>query len=173
MTRLSLLAAIGASAGLGAWALAAGGYAGVAVVAALLGLVWIFAETRRMRGAAFIGFFLAALGAAAGEWQRLPSVPLVLSLGMALAAWDLSDFSRRLNPIAEVDDHNSRELEDRRTLERRHLSRLAVILLAGVGLSTFALQAHMVRFKFELAAVLALLGAWGVTQLILRLRKSK
>jgi hypothetical protein len=141
-------------------------------VAALLGLVWIFAETRRVRLAAYVGFFLAAVGAAAGEWQRLPPALLVLSLGSALAAWDLSDFWRRLDFASGPDGPVSPQIDDLRTLERRHLGRLVVILLMGVGFSAFALQAHMVRFKFEAAAILALLGAWGVTQLILRLRKS-
>jgi hypothetical protein len=95
---------------------------------------------------------------------------LLLSLVLALAAWDLSDFSRRLD--ATAGGGVLPELEDRRRLERRHLGWLAAILLTGVGLSIFALGARAVRFKFEVAAALALLGAWGVTQLILRLRKS-
>lgn len=173
MTRWSLFASIGACAGLAAWAWAAGGYSGVAVVAALLGLVWIFAEARGARGAAYVGFFLAAVGAAAGEWQRLPPGLLVLSLGSALAAWDLSDFWRRLSFASGPDGPRSPQSEDLRMLERRHLGWLAFILLTGIALSTFALQVREVRFKFEVAAALALLGAWGVTQLILRLRKSK
>jgi len=170
MTCLSLFAAIAASALLAAAAWAAGGYNGVAVATALLGLAWIFAETRRVRADAYLGFFLAAVGAAAGEWQHLPPVLLLLSLGLALAAWDLSDFSRRLDvPSGSIPP----ELEARGQLERRHLGWLALILLAGLALSTFALQVRSVSFKFEVAAGLALLGAWGVTQLILRLRKSK
>lgn len=171
MTRLSLFAAIAASALLAAPAWAAGGYNGVAVATALLGLAWIFAETRRVRAAAYLGFFLAAVGAAAGEWQHLPPVLLLLSLGLALAAWDLSDFSRRLD--VPSGGGVLPELEARGQLERRHLGWLALILLTGLVLSTFALQVRSVRFKFEVAAGLALLGAWGVTQLILRLRKSK
>jgi hypothetical protein len=170
MTRLSLFAAIAGSAGLAAWAWAEAGYSWVAVAFALLGLAWIFAETRRVRIGAYLGFFLAAAGAAAGEWQSLPPVFLLLSLVLALAAWDLSDFSRRLD--ATAGGGVLPELEDRRRLERRHLGWLAAILLTGVGLSIFALGARAVRFKFEVAAALALLGAWGVTQLILRLRKS-
>ena len=170
MTRLSLFAAIAGSCGSAVWAWTAGGYSWVALASALLGLAWIFAEMRRVRAAAFLGLFLAAAGAAAGEWQRLPPEFLLLSLALALAAWDLSDFSRRLDATAE--DGVLPELQDRRQLERRHLGWLVAILLTGVGLSIFALEARAVRFKFEVAAALALLGAWGVTQLILRLRKS-
>ena len=170
MTRLSLFAAIAGSAGSAAWAWTAGGYSWVAVAFALLGLAWILAETRRVRIAAFVGLFLAVSGAALGEWQRLPPEFLLLSLVLALAAWDLSDFSRRLDLTAG--GGVLPELEDRRQLERRHLGWLAAILLTGVGLSIFALEARAVRFKFEVAAALALLGAWGVTQLILRLRNS-
>jgi hypothetical protein len=169
MTRLSLFAAIAGSAGSAAWAWTAGGYSWVAPASALLGLAWIFAETRRVRVAAYIGFLLAAASAAAGEWQRLPPEVLLLSLVLALAAWDLSDFSRRLGATAS--GGILPELQDRRQLELRHVGWLAAILLTGVVLSIFALEARAVRFKFEVAAALALLGAWGVTQLILRLRK--
>jgi hypothetical protein len=170
MTRLSLFASIGASAALMSWAWA--GYGGVAVGIALLGLLWIIAEARRWRAAAFVGLFLAAVGAAAGEWQRLSPVLLLLSLGLALATWDLSDFSRRLDLGAKDEHRGSQQLDDRRALVRRHLFWLGLILSIGVGSSAIALQVRAVRFKFEVAAVLVLLGAWGVTQLILRLRKS-
>jgi len=172
MTRWSLFAAIWASAGLGAWAWAAGGYEGAAAGAAILGLVWTFAETRRVRVAAYVGFFLAAAGAAAGELRSLSPELLLLSLGLALAAWDLSDLSRRLDLAAGKDDRVSTGLDDQRELERRHLVWLGFVLFIGVGLSAVALQARSVRLNFEVAAALALLGAWGVTQLILRLRGS-
>jgi len=164
VTRLSLIAVICACVALLAWDWALGGFALAAVLLATSGLLWIIAETRHWRPAAYLGFFLVTLAAGAGEWFRLPSGPLLLSVGLALAAWDLSDFSRRVVLASKEDDILG--------LERRHLARLGLVLGIGVGLSGAALNLHSLRFKFEFAALLALLGAWGLTQLILRLRRT-
>jgi hypothetical protein len=164
MTRLSLFTLIGAASAFLAWDWAAGGFALVAVLIATGGLLWILAETRGWRPAANLGFLLGALAAGAGEWYRLPPAPLLLALVLTLAAWDLADFSRRLASAAKEDDIPA--------LERRHFARLGLVLALGAGLGWAALNLRSVRFKFEIAAVLALLGTWGLTQLILRLRKT-
>ena len=163
MTRPILFGSVIGCALLLAWGWFPAGYAIPGAVVLAIGLLWLIAEIARWQPAAYLGLFLAALGAGAGEQMHLPAISLLLGLACALAAWDLSAFSRRMAMASPQDD--------RQALELRHLGRLAAALGTGIALGLLALGIHTVRFKFELAAVLALLGIWGLSLLLTRMRQ--
>jgi hypothetical protein len=79
-----------------------------------------------------------------------------------LLAWDLSDFMRRLKFVHITDD--------KRGLERRHLTRVTIVALGGMLLATIAILVRL-EFTLEWMMLLALVGALGVTQLVAWLRR--
>lgn len=156
------IVAIAGCAGLLAWPCYAGGYPLAASAAVVAGGLWIFAG-RRWPAVGYLGLALTAVSVAAGEILGLAPVPLLFGLALSLAAWDLEDFSRRLARGALQDD--------RAALERRHLTKLGLVLALGLSLSLTALATRGVRLNFEVSVGLALLAAWGVMYLVVRLRK--
>jgi hypothetical protein len=80
-----------------------------------------------------------------------------------LLGWDLSDFAQRLRYAAPTDDVKG--------MEWRHLERVAIVAVLGGGLALLSLVIHVRRLAFEVAVGLILLAAFGVTRLVMRLRK--
>jgi hypothetical protein len=146
-----------------AWAWAAAGYWLATPWIALSGSLWIFAGGR-WAPVGYIALTLAALAAGLGDYLHLSSILLVLAFSFALAAWDLDHVSRRLALAAKQDDITG--------LERRHVTKLGLVLLAGAALSLTAILSHDLRLTFEITAGLALLAAWGLTYLLVRLRRA-
>jgi hypothetical protein len=79
-----------------------------------------------------------------------------------LLAWDLSDFMRRLR-YAHMSD-------DKRALERRHLTRVTIVALIGMSLASVAMLVRL-EFTLEWMMLLALVAVLGVTQLVAWLRR--
>jgi hypothetical protein len=158
MTGRFLFAAIGAAAAFLALDWFLNGYFLVAAAILLLAAAWLFAEARRKRRAASIGLVGAIICASAADLLNLTPALLVPGLALALAAWDLSDFERRLDFAAQP--------EDRPTLERTHLLRLGSVLVIGIVLSEIALSLAGIRITFEWTVIFIVLGAWGLTTLI-------
>lgn len=154
---------IAASCALLVWEAATGGYWLAAPWIALIGVLWIFIGTR-WGPFGYVGLMAVVLAAGAGEILHLAPIPLLLALTFALAAWDLDHFSRRLALAAKQDDIAG--------LERNHLSRLGLVLLVGVALSLAAIVARGLSLSFEISGGLALLAAWGLTYLVIRLRRA-
>ncbi len=129
-----------------------------------LGAVWLFAQLQKWRWFAMPAFVVAMGAAAYGVWLGLAPGWMVGGALGALFTWDLSDFEQRLQFAADDD-----EVAD---LERRHLLRLTII--AGLG-SVLALVGMVVRlrFTFEWAALLSLLAALGVAQLVSWMRRGE
>jgi hypothetical protein len=85
------------------------------------------------------------------------AVVLIPGALFALLAWDLAEFHFRLRLASPEDDIGG--------LERRHLSRLAVLALAGGGLSAFALTQHF-KPSFGLVVILMVLSVWGIGRMV-------
>jgi len=129
----------------------------------LLGIVWILAHWRKLYWFSALGLFLTIIGAAYGVWNQFTTIWMILGALGGLLGWDLSDFAMRLSYAASTDDVQG--------MERRHLERVGVVAMLGVGLAVLSLYIHIKRLAFEVAVGLVLLAALGLTRLVMRLRK--
>jgi len=139
------------------------GYAEPALWIALLGIVWVFAQWRRIYWFSSVAFFLMIFAAGFGVWHEFPSVWMLIGALGGLLGWDLSDFAMRLRYSAPTDDVQS--------MERSHLGRVGIVALLGLGLAYLSVVIHVRRLAFEVAVGLTLLAALGLARLVLRLRK--
>jgi hypothetical protein len=62
--------------------------------------------------------------------------------------------------------------DDKFGLERRHLTRVTIVALAGLLLASIAILVRL-EFTLEWMMLLALVGALGITQLVGWLRREK
>lgn len=128
----------------------------------LLGVLWLFAGRQRWVWFSVVAILLMVALAGFGLWIGLsPGWMIAGALG-GLLAWDLSDFIRRLQFVHITDD--------KRGLERRHLTRVTIVALAGLLLASIAIWVRL-EFTLEWMMLLALVGALGVTQLVAWLRR--
>ncbi len=152
---------------LGAASLAYGysqeGYATVALWIALMGIVWLLAEWRRLYWFASVALLLVIFVAGYGVWQEFALVWMFLGALGGLLGWDLSDFARRLRYAAPID--NIQEME------RRHLARVGIVAALGLGLAYLSTLLQVRRLAFEVAVGLILFAAFGLARLVMRLRK--
>ncbi|MBM4428248.1 MAG: hypothetical protein FJ031_13590 [Chloroflexi bacterium] len=94
-------------------------------------------------------------------WVEIPPSFALAGITLSLTAWDLSTFGQRL---AMTDSPS-----DARQSENAHLLRLFLVL--GLGVSGYiAATLFEVNLTFGAAALLALLGIWGISSLVYRLR---
>jgi len=130
----------------------------------ILGVFWLFAGWKRWTWFSVIAILLVVALAGFGLWIALsPGWMIAGALG-GLLAWDLSDFMRRLQFVHFTDD--------KRGLERRHLTRVTIVALLGMALATIAILVRL-EFSLEWMILLALVGVLGVTQLVSWLRRGR
>jgi len=130
---------------------------------ALLGILWILAHWRKVYWVSSLAFVLVMFAAGYGIWIGLPTDWMLLGSLGGLLGWDLSDFARRLSYAAPTDDI--------RGMERRHLARVFLVAMLGLGLAWLSSVIQVRRLAFEVAVGLVLLAALGLTRLVVRLRK--
>jgi hypothetical protein len=129
----------------------------------LLAVVWLFTHYRKWYWFSSIALLAIVVAAAYGVWYEFPTVWMLLGAVGGLLAWDLSDFARRLSYAAPMDDT--------RGLERRHIERVAIVAMLGVGLALLSVFIRVQRLAFEVAVGLVVLAALGLTRLVIGLRK--
>jgi hypothetical protein len=144
-----------------AWAYEAQGLAAPARWLMFFGLAWLFAAWRRWTWFAGLGLFVLIAAAGLGLWIGLPFGWMIAGTLGGLFAWDLADFARRLRQAAPGDD--------RRGMEGRHLARITLVALAGLGAASIAMAVKL-QFTFEWAFMLAAVTAMALLQLINWLR---
>lgn len=128
------------------------------------GALWAFALIRRWKWFSALGLFVSLTAAAVGLWFGLAPGWMTAGALFALLAWDLTDFERRLRLAAEDDDVNG--------LVRVHLVRLSLVALIGFALASIAMLVRL-QFSFEWAALMALVAALGLSQLIGWMRRGR
>src|SRR5215211_7454282 len=128
----------------------------------LLGALWLVTHLRKWYWFSSIALLVMVFAAAYGVWREFPTVWMLLGALGGLLGWDLSDFARRLSYAAPMDDT--------RGMERRHLERVGIVAVLGVGLALLSLYVRIHRLAFEVAVVLVLLAALGLTRLVIGLR---
>jgi hypothetical protein len=129
----------------------------------LLAVLWLVAHFRKWYWFSSIALLLIIVAAAYGVWHGFPTVWMLLGAVGGLLGWDLSDFARRLSYASPMDDT--------KPIERRHLERVGIVAVLGLGLALLSVFIHFQRLAFEVAVGLVLLAALGLTRLVIGLRK--
>lgn len=129
----------------------------------LLGVIWLVAHFRKWYWFSSIALLLIVFAAAYGVWREIPTVWMLLGALGGLLGWDLSDFARRLSYASPMDDT--------RSMERLHMERVGIVAALGFGLAILSVIIRVERLAFEVAVVLVLLAALGLTRLVIGLRK--
>ncbi|MBI3152352.1 MAG: hypothetical protein HYZ21_09480 [Chloroflexi bacterium] len=161
MTRNLVYVSIIASAGALVYGLIVNDFISSAITVALLGVAWIVLFARglyRFSGFAFAIFIIISL---ASLWADVSPTLALAGVIFSLLAWDLTRFLQRLRMTDSP--------QDARRMERAHFARLALV----IGMSIFgyiAITRIHVTLTFGSAALLALLGIWGISALVYRLR---
>jgi hypothetical protein len=101
--------------------------------------------------------------AAYGVWKEFPTIWMLLGALGGLLGWDLTDFAHRLSYAAPTDEI--------RGMERRHLERVGIVVVLGLGLALLSEYIHVQRLAFEVAVGLIILAALGLTRLVIGLRR--
>ncbi len=123
----------------------------------IFGILWTVGLALRWDWFPPLALFAAFAAAAFGLLLDLSTGFLISGALFALASWDLAEFSLRLRKASPEDNLAA--------LERRHLARLALLVLAGGGLSAFALTIHLTP-SFEWIVVLMIFAVWGVGRMV-------
>ncbi|MBT3336583.1 MAG: hypothetical protein HN855_01240 [Anaerolineae bacterium] len=122
-----------------------------------IGTLWTSGLLQRKKWMPGFGLILLTLLAAAGLYQSLPFGWVFAAALSGLMSYDLSNFSLRLRYLAHA--------ENTHQLQRVHLTRLGVMTLLGLTLSTLAML-WQAEFTFEWAIFLMLAGVWGISLLV-------
>ena len=128
-----------------------------------LGILWLVAQWRKNYWFSSLALFVIIIAAAFGVWVEFPTIWMLLGALGGLLGWDLSDFARRLSYAASTDDVSG--------MERRHLARVGIVAVLGLGLALLSLYVQVNRLAFEVAVGLVLLAALGLTRLVIGLRR--
>jgi len=162
VTVIALVICIVCSLGSLAWGYAQAGVDLLVRWLLIFGVIWLFSQWRRWWWFSSIGLIVTIIFAALGMWMGLTPGWMFSGGIFALTAWDLTDYRRRIR-FAPQD-------EDERDLERRHLSRLTFLVLAGLSLSSITMLMRL-QFTLEWAILLVFVILLGFTQLVAWLRR--
>jgi hypothetical protein len=139
-----------------AWEFANAGLNPISLWLFIFGIVWLFALWRGWDWFSSLGLFVAVFAAAIGLWFEFNTEWMIAGAIFALFAWDITEFRRRLRYIAADDDL--------RGVERRHIARISIVVLAGLFLVTCALFLKL-HFTFEWGVLLVVVILLGLAQL--------
>lgn len=161
MTRNFVYVSISASAAALTYGLAANDFIPVSITVALLGIAWIVLFMRGLHRFSSLAFAIFIIISLASLWADVPPLLAFAGVIFSLLAWDLTRFFQRLQ--------NTNSPQDARRAERAHFLRLALVI--GLSLAGYfaATRVH-ITLTFGAAALLALLGIWGISALVYRLR---
>jgi len=133
----------------------------VSVTVAMFGIAWIFLFMRSLHRFSSLAFGIFIIISLASLWADVSPVFAFTGVIFSLLAWDLTRLFQRLR--------TTNSPQDARKAERAHFVRLALVIgLSLVGY--FVVPRIHVTLTFGAAALLALLGIWGISALVYRLR---
>lgn len=123
----------------------------------VFGVLWIFSGWQRWIWFSAIGLLLTVAAAVFGLWYGFSTGWMLAGAIGGLLAWDLSDFRRRTRFAADISDMPK--------IEQRHLTRVTIVALLGLGLASISMIVH-VEFTFEWIMLLAVVVILGTLQLV-------
>ncbi|MBI5945833.1 MAG: hypothetical protein HY864_15850 [Chloroflexi bacterium] len=160
MTRFAIYVSIIAAAAVLAVGLGIQGHILPAVGVSLLGAAWAFAFRRNMLWVATPAFALFTIISASSIWAGVSPWLSMIGLISSLIVWDLTNFLQRLQAA------NESPLQ----IERTHFQQLG--LVSGLSLlGVYTATRIRISLTFGGAAILAMLGIWGISALVYRLRR--
>jgi hypothetical protein len=157
LTETALLASIVLATGAMALGYERGGFRSGTVFVLAVGLLWLLSARRDRGEMASLGLLSLAGAGIFGLWLGLETSWMVSGLVVALSAWDLDHFARRLRRVAQVDKV--------RRLEAIHLRRLAIVGGAALLVAAVALSIR-VELGFGMALLLGVLAILGLSRVI-------
>jgi hypothetical protein len=122
---------------------------------------WLIAQFRRWDWFAAPALILAMFASALGLWMGFHPGWMFSGAIFSLIAWDLTDFRQRMWTTV---------LEDARGVEYRHIARLCILALAGLGIASIILLLTA-QFTLEWGMLLALSVVLSLAQFASRARK--
>lgn len=128
-----------------------------ALILLLVGVLWIIGLSFHLTWVSPLVLFTAYLAAAVGLFLSLSPLFMIPGATFALLAWDFAGFHDRLS-LASPDD-------DIVALEQRHLIRILVLSLGGVGLSALALSLR-IKSSFEWLVILVFFTVWAIGKVV-------
>lgn len=162
MSLVAIILSIMAASGSLVWGWWLGGMEGAARALAAAGALWLISEWRRWRWFGSLALLVFIAAAAYGLWLGLPSSLMLIGAVGALLGWDLSAFQTRMRRASPHDDVSG--------MERRHLGRVSIV--AALSLVIAGVAAYVrVRLPFEVAVGLTILGALGLTRLVMWIQR--
>ena len=123
----------------------------------VLGIVWMYIQWRGSYRFSAAGMTLGMLASAGGLFVGAGSIWMFAGVTFSLIAWDLTDFINRLKSVSEISDVPS--------MERRHFSRLGILVVGATFLYAITVTVHM-QIGLWWLILLALVIALGLVQLI-------
>jgi len=134
----------------------------LAPVVAILGIFWIVSVQREWKRIASPALFIYVAATAYAAWQGSPPGLMLMTLIFALSAWDLESMRSRFRMVkADAVDNG---------IEQRHLIRLVTLDGIGILLGSMALV-FRITLNFALELILGVVIAYGLSQLVLFLRR--
>ena len=130
----------------------------------VIGTFWTWGLLQFKKQIPRFGMILLTLLSVVALFNEIPFAWAFAGALSALLSYDLSNFYQRLRFASET--------EDTKLLQRVHLTRLGIITLLGLSLST-ASMLWQAKFTFEWAIFLMLVGVWGISLLVGWVRKSE
>jgi len=133
------------------------------LIFSIIGILWLMAVIRRYEGISSLSFVIFVFGTAYAVWKGTSPILALLVVIATLSAWDLDAMLSRFRQIktSAVDQG----------IERQHLVRLAIMDSAALVLGGAALVIKL-RVGFVVILVLSFVVIWGLSQLVLHLRRS-
>lgn len=162
MTLSALLASIVFASASFAWGYFQSGFGLYAIWILIFGAGWLLVAWRKWNWFSSIALLVYIVVAVLGLWFEFSSTLMFAGGMLALFAWDVSDFRRRLNLSAKDDDV--------RRLEGHHLLQISLLALLGFMLASITLAVR-VQFTFEWVAVFVIFALLGLGQLVRWLRR--
>ena len=135
----------------------------LAPVITIFGVLCLVAMQRGWKWVNPLALVVFIITAGYGVWKGItPGLMLILVIA-ALSAWDLESLAERLKRVKPVAVEPG--------IEQRHLARLLRVDAAGLVLGGLALVMR-INLSFALILLLGVVVAYGLSQLILYLRRS-
>jgi hypothetical protein len=157
VTLIALISAIVIASSSLAWEFEQRGFSSFAVWILIFGAVWLLAIWRRWKWYSPFALISATILAALGLYLDFNPGWMFAGGVFALFAWDMSEFRQRLHLMAADDDT--------RGIERRHLARMSLLMLAGLFLASIVMLIR-VQFTFEWGVFLVAVILLGLAQLV-------